>query len=73
MFKEQYGCCAICGKHQSELKKALAVDHDHRTGKVRGLVCNMCNYLIDIYEKDFYGNIIKNYLEKTDGKVRFNI
>lgn len=43
MFEEQKGCCAICNKHQSELKKSLAVDHCHRTGKVRSLLCGNCN------------------------------
>lgn len=46
MFEQQNGCCAICGKHQSELKIALAVDHDHKTGKIRGLLCRQCNLLI---------------------------
>ena len=43
MFKEQKGCCAICGVHQSERKKRLAVDHCHKTGKIRGLLCSNCN------------------------------
>ena len=42
-FIIQSGQCAICGKHQKELKKRLHVDHDHKTGKVRGLLCNRCN------------------------------
>lgn len=43
MVKVQKGCCAICGIHQSELKKRLFVDHCHTTGKVRKLLCHHCN------------------------------
>jgi hypothetical protein len=43
MFAEQDGCCAICGKHQSEQKKRLEVDHCHVTGHVRALLCTNCN------------------------------
>jgi hypothetical protein len=46
IFTEQKGCCKICGKHQTEFKKALFVDHDHTTGKIRGLLCLTCNLLI---------------------------
>jgi hypothetical protein len=46
MFEEQKGCCAICGRHQSEEKKRLHTDHDHATGKVRGLLCVKCNNLL---------------------------
>lgn len=49
MFNLQKGCCLICGKHQSELKKALSVDHDHITGKVRGLLCPHCNFAIGLF------------------------
>lgn len=45
-FIKQEGKCAICGKHQSELDKALCVDHNHETGEVRGLLCSKCNAAI---------------------------
>lgn len=48
MYFSQSGCCAICGIHQSELKKRLAVDHDHKTGKIRGLLCSNCNCAIGL-------------------------
>lgn len=35
--------CGICGVPQSEIGYALAVDHSHETGKVRGLLCIKCN------------------------------
>lgn len=43
LFYKQKGCCAICKKHQSEIKRKLAVDHCHETGRVRGLLCFTCN------------------------------
>ncbi len=43
MFVKQKGKCAICNKHQSEFKRSLAVDHDHKTGKIRKLLCVKCN------------------------------
>ena len=43
MLKEQGKLCALCGRHQEEFKNRLAVDHNHKTGQVRGLVCFYCN------------------------------
>jgi hypothetical protein len=56
MFADQQGCCAICGKHQSEFKRRFAVDHNHETGKIRGLLCLSCNTHLGIYElqKDIF-------------------
>ena len=65
MFEEQEGCCAICRKHQSDIKRALAVDHDHETGEVRGLLCHKCNSTIGFANDDL--EILSNaigYLKK---------
>lgn len=44
MLAEQYYACALCGKSETETRrKRLSVDHDHTTGKVRGLLCSPCN------------------------------
>ncbi|MCK9154521.1 MAG: endonuclease domain-containing protein [Paludibacteraceae bacterium] len=43
MLEKQDGKCAVCGKTTTENGKCLAVDHDHKTGKIRGLLCNNCN------------------------------
>lgn len=44
--------CAVCGTHASDLNKALAVDHDHDTGKVRGLLCDSCNKAVGLLQDD---------------------
>lgn len=47
MLKSQGGVCAICNEPETHMRngktKALAVDHDHKTGKIRGLLCSDCN------------------------------
>lgn len=43
MFEAQDGGCAICGKKQT---RAFDVDHCHKTGRVRGLLCTSCNRMI---------------------------
>lgn len=43
LLSKQNNCCAVCRQHQSTFNKALAVDHSHATGEVRGLLCDSCN------------------------------
>lgn len=46
LFRKQGGCCAICKKPETNFKNRLAVDHNHRTGRVRGLLCYYCNRIL---------------------------
>ena len=50
LFAQQKGCCAICKSHQSKFDRRLYIDHDHATGKVRGLLCHGCNTHLGIWE-----------------------
>ena len=43
MLRKQKFKCFICGKPNKECKYGLCVDHNHRTGRVRGLLCMYCN------------------------------
>lgn len=60
MFLAQGGVCAICGKPNSEKRKInvnggikrFNVDHDHKTGIVRGLLCTPCNRAIGFLKDD---------------------
>lgn len=42
LYALQDGKCAICRKRQVD--RRIAVDHDHKTGAVRGLLCKRCNH-----------------------------
>jgi hypothetical protein len=50
MYAEQNGRCKIC--HQPQDTQRLAVDHDHETGEVRGLLCRTCNTAIGLMNDD---------------------
>lgn len=47
-LKEQNGVCAICGIKQEG--KHLAVDHNHTTNKIRGLLCENCNRGVGMFK-----------------------
>ena len=66
LFKNQNGVCAICG-NKEERYKHLMIDHNHKTNKVRGLVCTKCNLALGYMEDNIYKiqNMIK-YLIDND-------
>lgn len=45
LYKFQGGKCAIC-QRATGARRRLAVDHNHATGEVRGLLCSICNKLL---------------------------
>lgn len=57
LLNQQNGVCAICKKSESTLDKQgnlanLCVDHDHISGKIRGLLCRMCNSALGKFKDD---------------------
>ena len=49
LIKEANGICEICGIHESENSRGHCVDHDHKTGELRGLLCTSCNTGIGVF------------------------
>ena len=45
MLDAPYRCCAIC-----ETTRNLCLDHDHRTGRVRGFLCRKCNTGVGLFD-----------------------
>lgn len=52
MLSEQNGRCAICGSGDTKTNGHMSVDHDHLTGKVRGLLCGSCNVGLGQFKDD---------------------
>jgi hypothetical protein len=62
MLEDQNGLCLICGIDTPRGNKSWHVDHCHKTGKVRGLLCNYCNPRLGFYET--YKEKIETYLKE---------
>lgn len=64
MFQNQKGRCIACGRVQNN--RPLSVDHNHKTGKVRGLLCLKCNSTLGFCDESI--NILLgliDYIRKT--------
>jgi Recombination endonuclease VII len=67
MLQRQNGVCLICGRADTQKDpvatvKLLVVDHDHKTGKVRGLLCSKCNLAVGLLDDD---------VERAQGLVEY--
>lgn len=62
LLSAQSGKCWIC----KDIEYPLKVDHNHVTGKVRGLLCRRCNILVGLYEQlpNFDLQMVDDYLSR---------
>jgi hypothetical protein len=68
LYRFQAGKCAIC-KRRPDQKRRLAVDHDHDTGEVRGLLCSRCNLVLgQMDDKVEWFRLAAKYLKLTPWK-----
>jgi hypothetical protein len=62
LLTKQEGRCALC-RTADPGRRSWCIDHDHKTGKIRGLLCWKCNVALGWYEKQlqFYMNEVDGY------------
>lgn len=66
LFNYQSGYCLGCSRHQDNLNHKLNVDHNHKTGEIRGLLCIGCNRALGFVEENTHTLInLANYLRRT--------
>jgi Recombination endonuclease VII len=67
MVRQQNGVCAICGRPPKGGKKTkrLSVDHCHKTGRIRGLLCTRCNIALGHVESSLLPQMLA-YLAKGE-------
>jgi glycyl-tRNA synthetase (class II) len=61
MLKQQDNKCIICNTNELNLNRKLNIDHNHKTGEVRGLLCDRCNKVIGLLNEDI--NIMRSMIE----------
>jgi CRISPR/Cas system-associated protein Cas10 (large subunit of type III CRISPR-Cas system) len=72
LFEKQGGLCAICENPERRVSrsgevKPLVVDHDHETGRVRGLLCHDCNIALGLIEDNpEIAKAMVRYLKRGD-------
>ena len=65
ILESQKNLCAICGGPLTRAKGKLPhIDHDHDTGKVRGILCAGCNHGLGYVEKLGWVELARDYLER---------
>jgi len=61
LLSAQGGVCAICGT----APKRPCIDHDHATGRVRGILCHPCNVLLPGVERSAWRSKAQAYLSRN--------
>ena len=68
IVRKQNSLCAICKKYLSE-KRYMRLDHNHKTGIIRGILCQRCNLVLTIFDNDELLQRALNYVGK-DREIR---
>jgi len=69
MIERQGGVCAAC-----RIDKPIHVDHDHVTGKVRGVLCFLCNQALgNVRDSTDRLRLLILYLEQADNELRRSV
>lgn len=64
---DQNNNCAICQINKIDLTKILFVDHNHKTGQIRGLLCDSCNRGIGVFKESVKSlRLAADYLERFE-------
>lgn len=67
ILSKQNSQCKACGKLlKLDHPRDVHVDHDHRTGKVRGILCHRCNTVLGWLEDDVLMGKLRSYLQKGE-------
>ncbi len=69
MLKQQNYCCKLCFRQQGN--RELHVDHDHKTNKVRGILCHQCNWYMGTIDAD--PSILNRLIEYKNGQTKREI
>jgi hypothetical protein len=76
LLESQNNTCAICKQHErvnNKNTRGLVVDHNHKTGEIRGLVCNACNSILGYADADNGPELLFRtieYLNKKSFKLK---
>lgn len=69
LWEKQKGLCAICDVALNRTQYGHTIDHDHKTGKIRGLLCHPCNRLLGrLHDDTTFIKRIEQYLLNGNNK-----
>ena len=71
MYAEQGGVCKICSLPANHNSNHLCIDHCHETGKVRALLCDLCNRGLGYFKDDTrLLDRASDYLRSYEGRLQ---